>query len=413
MYIYQPPEKWTEALIRNISGEDNRYEFKEWGRDWANPDKYKDKVESLISAEVCALANSFGGTLFFGVQDKTKKITGIPRNPRGNANAESWIENLIPNWLEFRLPDFRVLEVELTEDTKKLIGTDKTVISIDIYDSDLAPHSLKGGNKYYYRQNSKSEPAPHHYLAYLWGRSNSNMGHVVLTWFKGYLNPLINVLEKFARDFESKSFDGSTHLAEGTLYMKRTIFFDLASWSGSHKTLTAKQFLRTFPVIKDRLDAFTVLAGKFLEEVEDLEDVLLSSRELQKAFQYMLTQEFFEDEFRGLDTSKPIENLAHNIRENSRSDQFKNLLLHPKDFKRHLAQNTTYLLMNLDPSCKGNPLAFELAKKYIITTFNKPLEAVEKISKLRIEISEKALSLANEIDELRHNLSLRHVTTYE
>ena len=186
--LYNPPEQWTEEKISEISDEDNRYEFKRG----LILNKPQTEFEEDIAKEICALANSFGGTLFLGVIDKTKEIDGVPKIKKGRQSTKAWIEDIIPKLLEFRLPNFRVLEVLLSEETTSKIGSEKTVISIDIYDSDLAPHRSLKDDKYYYRQGSQSVLAPHHYLAFLWGRTSPNMSNVVNSWNKLYLNELIN-----------------------------------------------------------------------------------------------------------------------------------------------------------------------------------------------------------------------------
>src|SRR5687767_5236492 len=149
MFLYTPPEKWTEEFLQNISDEDNRFEFKS-GQPWTSN---LPEFEKKLAKEVCALANSFGGTLFIGVEDDTKEIVGVPRLYNSRLGSRAWIESLVPNWLEFRLPNFRVLEVDLTANTKSRINAnneDKTVISIDAYDSDLAPHRSLKDKVYYY-----------------------------------------------------------------------------------------------------------------------------------------------------------------------------------------------------------------------------------------------------------------------
>lgn len=401
-------------MLNEISAEDNRYEFKEWDEEWKN---LKDDLEKLIAKEICALANSFGGTLFLGVQDKTKEILGIPKFGKGRADSRSWIERLIPNLLEFRLPDFRVLEVDLSPETKSKIGSDKTVLSIDVYDSDLAPHRSKKDDTYYFRQNSQSDPAPHHYLAYLWGRSSPNMSYVVNKWFRDYLNILINTIERSADSFGRNSFNSQDAQTEG-FYVRRIVFFHLPTWLNLNANLTAKQFLRTFPDIKRKLGTFEVLVAEFFEGVQKLEDAIMDSEELSREFENFQTTAFFKEEFGEADTSDALEKMAHELHNSPRREEFENLLTYLKDFKRGLAQNTMYLLMDLETSWKPyKSMVFELAKKYIINRFDSPentiVNEVESISRLRMKVAEMASVLAKEIDELRHALALKHNTTYE
>src|SRR5258708_875663 len=172
---YDPPKKWTEELLDELPfGEDDRYEWKSGAE---NAVKKPDDFSNKLAKEIGAFANSFGGTLFVGMaNDKTK--VGFPVIAKGNTPTERWLENKIPTLFELRLQHFRVGRVELSDKTQSQIGDDKIIIAIDVFDSELAPHQCVFDHKYYYRINSESRPAPHHYLAFLWGRASSNMSQV-------------------------------------------------------------------------------------------------------------------------------------------------------------------------------------------------------------------------------------------
>lgn len=189
---YKPPENWTEELFDRLNfDEDDRYEWKSGFQLISG----KDTVgfSNKLAKEIGALANSFGGTLFVGIDDQKQKV-GIPAIfCKGKTIA--WLESIIPTLLELRLQHFRVSNIALSDKTQELIGIGNVIIAIDVFDSELAPHQCKFDHKYYYRVNSKSDPAPHHYLAFLWDRTNANMSQVASWWFRGFMDPLIDIVE--------------------------------------------------------------------------------------------------------------------------------------------------------------------------------------------------------------------------
>src|ERR1041384_4126469 len=167
---YEPPKKWTEELLKELSAEDDRYEWKSGAQISI---RNLNEFWNMLAKEVGAFANSFGGTLFVGVNDDKTKV-GVPAIVSGRTSIERWLENKIPTLFELRLQHFRVSRVQLSESTQKQIGDNKVIIAVDVFDSELAPHQCIFDHKYYYRVNSESRPAPHHYLAFLWGRQNVN-----------------------------------------------------------------------------------------------------------------------------------------------------------------------------------------------------------------------------------------------
>ncbi|MEB8342586.1 AlbA family DNA-binding domain-containing protein [Streptomyces endophyticus] len=83
-----------------------------------------------LAKDVAAMANTRGGLLVFGVQDKTIELVGVP----AGANTEQyrqWIRNHVHPYL----PDLDM--VELTDGSK-------TVLIIDVPASEAAPHLVYG-----------------------------------------------------------------------------------------------------------------------------------------------------------------------------------------------------------------------------------------------------------------------------
>src|SRR5688572_19356466 len=128
--LYTPPDQWTEELLISLSGEDDRFEFKSGGilLDEKNRQPKADAVLCKeLAIEICAFANSFGGTLFLGIRN-TKKIDGVQKFYKGNQSnpIKEWLDKKIASFLEFRLPNYRVTEVvDLSEETEQLLGEDK------------------------------------------------------------------------------------------------------------------------------------------------------------------------------------------------------------------------------------------------------------------------------------------------
>jgi predicted HTH transcriptional regulator len=167
------PDVWTEAAFLELPlKEDDRYEWK------AAPKKVLDNLgefRKMLSKQIGALANSFGGTLFIGI-DNDRLIEGVAKEYIGRQSLKDWLEGVIPTLFELRLHNLRVSEMVLSPETALRIGTEKAVIVIDVFESDLAPHQSTTDHHYYYRVAGTSKPAPHHYLAFLWGRTNPKSG---------------------------------------------------------------------------------------------------------------------------------------------------------------------------------------------------------------------------------------------
>ncbi len=199
---YKHPDKWTEDLFLSLPAEDNRYEWK-LGKVESLRDQ--NELRNKLGKELGAFANSFGGTLFVGISDD-RDIVGVDTIFAGRQSFKEWLENVIPSLTEMRLQAFRVTPVELTRKTQEKIGEEKIVLAIDVQDSDLAPHQTAKDHKYYYRVSSKSEPAPHHYLAFLWGRTNPNMANVWVGGSRHSLTRSSRLRERRIGRFLAESF---------------------------------------------------------------------------------------------------------------------------------------------------------------------------------------------------------------
>lgn len=424
--IYEPPKRWTEKELLGLSGEDDRYEFKS-GRILNDEKTQQPKSENILcnelAVEICAFANSFGGTLFLGIKNN-KKVDGISKFYKGkNSNPfKEWLDKKIAHFLEFRLPNYRVTEVEdLSNETSDLLGEDKVIIAVDIFDSDLAPHQCKFDNKYYYRQSSNSNPAPHHYLAYLWSRTNSNMSSVVNSWFQLYLNGFIELLEKTANYFERRNFNAIDFpFGNPTIHIRRIIFFELENWKIFNSTLTAKQFLRTYPDFNSKRMEFTELVESFFYHFSELEKLVETSPEFEQTVRQLVINFMQRERIPDIEQykNKPFEEILRHFGANFFEGQVRGISEYPKELKDVLIRMTAYNLLNLDlDTASQYTIFFTFCKEQIANKFSESLEIINsktnEINILMNKVSEMARNLYLEAEELRYALALKHNTTYE
>ena len=152
-------ESWTEADLGNLP------EFEPDVFDRKSGQLFNDRSNFLnsVAKALSAFANSGGGSLILGVaNDGTPD--GLP--PReGKTSIREWLEQKIPQLLDYPLADFRVHAVIRSDISA--IPLDKEVIVIDVDDSAAAPHQSTRDRLYYRREGGHSKPAPHFYLELL------------------------------------------------------------------------------------------------------------------------------------------------------------------------------------------------------------------------------------------------------
>lgn len=111
----------------------------------------KDKKEFL--KDVTAFANSSGGYLIIGADEKTTKVCGTP-DMIGNQKIEEWISNVLTTNVDQKVRyEMQLLPLE----------TGKTVIVIHIPESPRKPHmvTLDARNSYHVRHNVVIHAATH------------------------------------------------------------------------------------------------------------------------------------------------------------------------------------------------------------------------------------------------------------
>jgi hypothetical protein len=117
-----------------------------------------------------AFSNSGGGHLVLGVEDNGN-FDGVPEVYSGRTTTRDWLEQKIPDLLDYKLSNFRVHTAVPAAAT--LIPASRQLIVIDFADSPLAPHQSRRNQTYYYRSAGRSVPAPHFYLELLRQRLTS------------------------------------------------------------------------------------------------------------------------------------------------------------------------------------------------------------------------------------------------
>ncbi len=140
----------TDAdLLRRIRlGEDSALEFK---RVEAGAGRVSAPGRNDLADELAAFANSRGGCLLLGVDDKTRSVRGIPLNALDT--VERWVREICNDTVKPPL-DADILKLELEDDAGRLVP----VLRIDVEKS-LFVHRSPGG---YFRKigSSKREMPP-------------------------------------------------------------------------------------------------------------------------------------------------------------------------------------------------------------------------------------------------------------
>lgn len=168
--------EWDEDYVLNLPpGEHDWVEFKESRLlDFTLPDVNQNEVLNELSKQVSAFANSGGGTIVYGINDPPigtprtiDDFGGISLNLKNG--AKEWLEDVIPNLVDFRLSSFNIYVITANSETSA-IAANKGVFLIDIASSDAAPHQAKD-KKYYARVGGKSQPIGHRLVMDIIGRA--------------------------------------------------------------------------------------------------------------------------------------------------------------------------------------------------------------------------------------------------
>lgn len=174
--IMKPAAEWDERHILGIpSGELDWVEFKSSrALDVTVPGVKESEVRNELSKQLSAFSNSSGGTLVYGISDPVPgqplKVDsgGVSLRCKGKSTKE-WLEDVIPNLVEFTLRRFNVHVVEARQ-RESQISTGKALFLIEIPDSEQAPHQASD-KRYYARIGGKSVPIGHRFVTDIIGRA--------------------------------------------------------------------------------------------------------------------------------------------------------------------------------------------------------------------------------------------------
>lgn len=117
----------------------------------------REALKSELGIQSSAFANSGGGYLVFGVNDKTLDFQPCQLT-NGREPMEETLAKLIQTSVEYALFGAKVYRINFTDDPEKAI------FLVAYPDSPKAPHQAKSPPQYYWRTNFGSEPAPHFFL---------------------------------------------------------------------------------------------------------------------------------------------------------------------------------------------------------------------------------------------------------
>ncbi|MGW1550268.1 AlbA family DNA-binding domain-containing protein [Streptomyces sp. NPDC002346] len=125
-----PPGPLTFDMVRQAAA-DNLEESDDL--DWKEmlPQQPRDGRWNELAKDVAAMANTRGGLIIFGVQDKTTVLVGIDPQEVNRQQYAQWIRNHVQPYL----PDLDIFE--LTDGTQ-------TVLVVDVPASEMAPHFVYG-----------------------------------------------------------------------------------------------------------------------------------------------------------------------------------------------------------------------------------------------------------------------------
>jgi hypothetical protein len=165
----KPVAEWTEEDVLSLPhGEFDWLEAK--GRralDLTLPTVREADVLENLAKEICAFANSGGGQLILGLANPTSGTSnwnvddgGISTSIKGKISTKEWLEDVIPNLLEFPLTEFNVYPITPKGSNSQIIS-DRALYVVDIADSSNAPHQSARDKRYYARVAGKSQPISH------------------------------------------------------------------------------------------------------------------------------------------------------------------------------------------------------------------------------------------------------------
>ncbi|MFE8423775.1 ATP-binding protein [Tenacibaculum sp. ZH5_bin.1] len=145
------------SFIENEIEESIHIEFKS-----AGALSKKDGQKKEVSKDVSAFANSDGGIIIYGIEEKNHKAHSFSFID-GNEFTKEWLEQIISSTVNRNIPDLKIFPV------RKNGIISSTIYVVQIPSSLEAPHMARD-KKYYKRYNFESVPMEEYEVRQLYGR---------------------------------------------------------------------------------------------------------------------------------------------------------------------------------------------------------------------------------------------------
>ena len=171
----KPASEWNEEYVINLPpGEYDWVEFKgTHALDFSLAGVDQNRILNELSVQLSAFANSGGGTIVYGISDapagQTRQVDlgGVSLSLKGRSTKE-WLEDVIPNQVDYPLNRFNVYPVINTAPGSNILAG-RGIFLVSIPDSEDAPHQAHD-KKYYARVGGKSRPIGHRMVMDIVGR---------------------------------------------------------------------------------------------------------------------------------------------------------------------------------------------------------------------------------------------------
>ena len=262
-------DRWTEDEVLALpTGESDRFDRKQGSV------ITESGFDQILAKALSAFANSGGGYLILGIKDDGKIIHGAAKIRKGKVTTRDWLEQKIPYLVAPVLQDFRVHEVEPSEQTQ--IPPDKVIIVIDVGDSALAPHQSDKDKGYYYRAGGRSEHAPHRYLELLWQRENYPGPHIAAAWVYKVINHLLNAFEFELKYLSERKWRFNKSYPDSSKDLK----FYQKNYSGNYE-----QFYESYPEIFKLIQKHDTGVAEFIKDLEKHYIAIRNSSAMKMIFQ--------------------------------------------------------------------------------------------------------------------------------
>lgn len=150
-------EQDLNDLIQLNAEESINLEFKSAGSlDFA------DQKKAEIAKDICAFANSAGGTIIYGINEINHKADSFSPID-GSLFTKEWLEQVIQSRVQRRINDLRIIPIRIGQNIKE------SAYVVKIPESPLAPH-MTSDKRYYKRFNFESVQMEEYEIRNLYNR---------------------------------------------------------------------------------------------------------------------------------------------------------------------------------------------------------------------------------------------------